>query len=73
MEITDGCQSDDFSKYETMKQSGDSAEHVCLEAFRDKLDPITVFRLIRVVFALTPRQAQEVMLRTDAAINPVNQ
>jgi len=53
---------DDFSKYETMKNAGASAEDVYREALKSGVDPITRIRLIRAVYSLSPRQAKEVFV-----------
>jgi hypothetical protein len=56
---------DNFTKYESMKNSGLSPEDVYREAIRDGIDTITRIRLIRVVFSLTPAQAKELMVRSE--------
>jgi len=56
---------DDFSKYESMKNSGASPEQVYREAVRDGWDSIGRIRLVRAVFSLTPREAKEVFVRAE--------
>jgi hypothetical protein len=57
--------SDDFSKYETMRDSGSSPEDVYREAARLGVDPITRIRLIRAVYSLSAGQAKEIVTRAD--------
>jgi hypothetical protein len=56
---------DDFSKYQSMRDSGSSPEDVYCEATRDGLDTITRIRLIRSVYSLSPTQAKEVWVRAE--------
>ncbi len=56
---------DDFSKYETMRDAGASAEDVYLEAARDGLDNITQIRLIRAVYSLSLGEAKDVFVRAE--------
>jgi hypothetical protein len=57
--------SDDFSKYEMMKDAGSSPEDVYREAGRRGVDPITRIRLIRAVYSLSLVQAKEVVVRAE--------
>ena len=56
---------DDFSKYESLRDSGSSPEKVYQQAVKDGIDPITRIRLIRAVFALSPAQAKEVIVQAE--------
>ncbi len=56
---------DNFSKYQSMKDTGSSPVQVYQEAVRDGIDPITRIRLIRAVFSLSPGQAKEVIIRAE--------
>lgn len=56
---------DDFLKYEKLRDEGSTPESVYNEATRDGLDSITKVRLIRGVFSLSPREAKEIVLRSQ--------
>jgi hypothetical protein len=56
---------DDFSKYESLKSSGASAESVYREAINDGVDAITRIRMIRRVFSLSLRDAKEILVRIE--------
>ena len=56
---------DDFTKYEAMRQAGAGPEDVYRAASQDGIDPITRIRLIRAVYSLSPGQAKEVMVRAE--------
>ena len=64
---------DNFSKYELMRDSGSTAERVFRAAVEDGLDAITRVRLVRAVFALSPRQAKEVMVRAEGRADSLDQ
>ncbi len=57
--------SDDFTKYEAMRDAAVGAEDVYRAAAEDGVDAITRMRLIRAVFSLSPRQAKEVIIRAE--------
>jgi hypothetical protein len=57
--------SDDFSKYERMKEAGSAPEDVYREAVKSGVDPITRIRMIRAVYSLSPREAKEVWVRAE--------
>jgi hypothetical protein len=59
--------SDNFSKFETMKNAGSSPEDVYREAVRTGVDAITRIRLIRTVYSFSLRQAKEVVVRAEGA------
>jgi hypothetical protein len=64
---------DDFSKYEAMRQSGSTPEEVYRAAVRDGVDSIARIRLIRVVYALSPGQAKEVIVRAEGLSTSLDQ
>lgn len=56
---------DDFTKYEAMRNSGVASEDVYRAAMQDGLDAITRIRLIRVIYSLSLTQAKEVIVRAE--------
>jgi hypothetical protein len=64
---------DNFRKYELMRDSGSTAEHVYLAAVENGIDAITRVRLVRAVFALSPRQAKEVIVRAERRADSLDQ
>lgn len=64
---------DDFTKYETMRDAGSSPEELYREAVRSGVEPITRIRLIRTVCALSPGQAKEVVLRAEGEAESLDQ
>ena len=64
---------DDFSKYEMMKDAGSSPDELYREAVRSGVEPITRIRLIRTVCALSPRQAKEVVVRAEGKAGSFDQ
>jgi hypothetical protein len=64
---------DDFSKYESMKQAGSSPEEVYRAAVRDGVDNISMFRLIRSVFAMSLTEAKEVIVRGQGWANSLEE
>jgi hypothetical protein len=64
---------DNFGKYELMRDSGSTAEQVYLAAVEDGFDAITRVRLVRAVFALSPRQAKEVIVRAERQAESLDQ
>ena len=50
---------DDFKKYREMRESGADTTAVYQQAIADGVDPITVVRMMRAVFALDLAQAKE--------------
>ncbi len=62
---------DDFSTFESMRDSGVSPEQAYLNARNIGIDTITGIRMIRAVFSLSPREAKEVMLRSDNSATSV--
>ena len=57
--------SDNFTKYETLRVAGSSAEEVYQTVQREGIDPITRIRLIRAVFSVSLGQAKEVIVRAE--------
>jgi hypothetical protein len=68
-----GGLSDNFKKYELMRDSGSTAEQVYQVAVADGIDAITRVRLVRAVFALSPRQAKEVIVRAERQAESLDQ
>ena len=64
---------DDFSKYNSMRDSGVSSENVYREAAQDGLDTITRIRLIRSVYSLSPTQAKEVWVRAEGLADSLDE
>lgn len=56
---------DNFSKYETMRDRGAGPEDVYRAAAQNGTDSVTLIRVIRAVFSLSPRQAKEVVVRAE--------
>jgi hypothetical protein len=56
---------DDFIKYESMRDGGNTAEQVFQAAKGDGMDTITLIRLVRKVFSLSSGEAKDVMLRAE--------
>jgi len=56
---------DDFTKYETMRDNGNTPEQVFLAAKCDGKDTITLIRLVRKVFSLSSGEAKDVLLRAE--------
>ena len=52
--------SEQFKKYDCERRSGSSAREVYLSAARDGLDPVTLIRMLREIFALDLAAAKEV-------------
>jgi hypothetical protein len=50
---------DDFIRYEAMRDSGASREVVCRSAIADGHDPVTLIYLLRLVFQLSLVEAKE--------------
>jgi hypothetical protein len=65
--------SDDFSKYERMKEAGTSPEDVYREANRSGIDTITRIRMIRAVYSLSPREAKEVWVRAEGEADSLDE
>jgi hypothetical protein len=65
---------DDFSKFEAMRNAGSPPEEAYRAAVRDGIDSmITRIRLIRAVYSLSPSQAKEVMLRAEGVAASLDQ
>ena len=64
---------DNFSKYEAMRDSGSAPEEVYREALRDGVDSIARIRLIRAVYSLSPGQAKEVIVRAEGLAASLDQ
>ena len=64
---------DDFLRYESMRNAGTGPEAVYLEAVKNGVDSITCIRLIRAVYSLSPRQAKEVMVRAEGCASTLNE
>jgi hypothetical protein len=54
---------DEFSRYETMRDTGSSLKDVYREAARDGLDAIALIRFVRSVYSLSLAQAKEVWVK----------
>jgi hypothetical protein len=65
--------SDDFSKYEAMRNSGSTPEDVYQAAVRDGVDDIARIRLIRAVYSLSLKQAKELMGRAEGLAASLDQ
>ncbi len=64
---------DDFSKYEVMRDAGSCPEDLYREAVRNGVDAITRIRLLRTVCALSPGQAKEVVVRAEGQADSLSQ
>lgn len=64
---------DDFRKYEAMRDEGTDPNQVYLAAKADGLDPITLLRLLRAVFALSLTEAKEVKVVTEGWAQSLDQ
>ena len=58
----------DFSKYESMRDSGASPEQVFLATRADKLDLPICFAALRSVFGLSMVEAKEVYFEADGSV-----
>jgi hypothetical protein len=56
---------DNFTRYDAMRSAGVAAVDVYRAAADDGIDAITRIRLIRIVFALSPGQAKQVMIQAE--------
>lgn len=64
---------DDFSNYEKMRDAGLDAKTVYLTGKADRLDPITLIRMIRHVFQLSLVEAKEVKVVADGLANSLEE
>ncbi len=63
---------DDFTKYEAMRNSRATSEHVYQSALQDGLDANTRIRMIRAVYSLSLGQAKEVINRAEGQTTKID-
>ncbi len=56
---------DDFSKYQSMRDAGATANEVYAKAKSDHMDSITTIRMLREIFGLSLSEVKEVMVIVD--------
>ena len=64
---------DDFTKYEVMRNSGKGPKDVYRAAMQDNVDAITRIRLIRAVYSLSLSQAKEVIVLAEARASSLDE